>query len=125
MRVLGEDPWNNTALFRRVGYCPEQDSLYEDMDAPGFVSYLLRLRGFCREPLPSLLNRVLDVRKWPILGKAGVLANEQLVLSVQCYLLRKQGLARFSESTIANEKPGHHPGQNDGEQKRSVHAPSR
>ena len=44
--VLGEEPWNNPALFRRVGYCPEQDSLYEDMDAPGFVSYLLRLRGF-------------------------------------------------------------------------------
>jgi ABC-2 type transport system ATP-binding protein len=44
--VLGEEPWNNHALFRRVGYCPEQDSLYEDMDAPGFVSYLLRLRGF-------------------------------------------------------------------------------
>jgi ABC-2 type transport system ATP-binding protein len=46
VRVLGEDPWNNPALFRRVGYCPEQDSLYEDMDAPGFVSYLMRLRGF-------------------------------------------------------------------------------
>ncbi len=44
--VLGEVPWNNTALFRRVGYCPEQDSLYEEMDAPGFVSYLMRLRGF-------------------------------------------------------------------------------
>jgi ABC-2 type transport system ATP-binding protein len=46
VRVLGEDPWNNPALFRRVGYCPEQDSLYEDMDAPSFVAYLLRLRGF-------------------------------------------------------------------------------
>ncbi len=44
--VLGEDPWNNPGLFRRVGYCPEQDALYEDMDAPGFVSYLMRLRGF-------------------------------------------------------------------------------
>ena len=46
VRVLGEDPWNRPALFRRIGYCPEQDSLYEDMDAPGFVAYLLRLRGF-------------------------------------------------------------------------------
>ncbi len=44
--LLGEDPWNNPDLFRRVGYCPEQDALYEDMDAPGFVAYLLRLRGF-------------------------------------------------------------------------------
>ncbi len=46
VRVLGEDPWNNPDLFRSVGYCPEQDSLYEDMDAPSFVAYLLRLRGF-------------------------------------------------------------------------------
>jgi ABC-2 type transport system ATP-binding protein len=46
VRVLGQDPWDNPALFRRVGYCPEQDSLYEDMDAPGFVAYLMRLRGF-------------------------------------------------------------------------------
>jgi ABC-2 type transport system ATP-binding protein len=44
--VLGEAPWGNQELFRRVGYCPEQDSLYEEMDAPGFVSYLMRLRGF-------------------------------------------------------------------------------
>lgn len=45
-RVLGQDPWNNPSLYRVLGYCPEQDALYEDMDAPGFVSYLLRLRGF-------------------------------------------------------------------------------
>ncbi len=44
--VLGEVPWGNPELFRRVGYCPEQDALYEEMDAPGFVSYLMRLRGF-------------------------------------------------------------------------------
>ena len=46
VRVLGEDPWNNPDLFRSIGYCPEQDSLYEDMNAPAFVAYLLRLRGF-------------------------------------------------------------------------------
>jgi len=46
VRVLGEDPWNHPDLFRRVGYCPEQDALYEEMNAVGFVSHLLRLRGF-------------------------------------------------------------------------------
>ena len=44
--VLGEEPWGNPALFRRIGYCPEQDALYEEMDAPSFVAYLMRLRGF-------------------------------------------------------------------------------
>ena len=46
VRALGEDPWINPGLFRRIGYCPEQDALYEDMDGPSFVAYLLRPRGF-------------------------------------------------------------------------------
>jgi ABC-2 type transport system ATP-binding protein len=44
--VLGEEPWGNPGLFRRVGYCPEGDALFEDMDAPSAVAFLLRLRGF-------------------------------------------------------------------------------
>ena len=25
LRILGEDPWNNVRLKRRIGYCPEQN----------------------------------------------------------------------------------------------------
>jgi ABC-2 type transport system ATP-binding protein len=46
VRVLGEDPWNNPELFRRIGYCPEQDALYEDMLAPDWVAFFMRLRGY-------------------------------------------------------------------------------
>lgn len=46
IRVLGEDPWDNPGLFRRVGFCPQQDALFEDLDAPSCVGYLMRLRGF-------------------------------------------------------------------------------
>ncbi|MGE3175280.1 MAG: ABC transporter ATP-binding protein [Planctomycetota bacterium] len=49
LRVLGERPWNNTELFRRVGLCPEQDSFYDHMSALEFVTALARLSGLGAE----------------------------------------------------------------------------
>ncbi len=43
--VLGMTPFANPALYARIGICPEQDALLEDMSATEFVSFLLRLRG--------------------------------------------------------------------------------
>jgi ABC-2 type transport system ATP-binding protein len=45
IRVLGENPWNNTRLAVRVGYCPEHDGFYEGMTGRQFVSTLARIRG--------------------------------------------------------------------------------
>jgi len=44
--VLGEDPFANRRLKRRVGFCPQQDALYDDMSAFDIVQLLLRLSGF-------------------------------------------------------------------------------
>jgi ABC-2 type transport system ATP-binding protein len=43
--VLGEPPFNNPALARRVGYCPEHDGFYESMTGRQFVTSLARIRG--------------------------------------------------------------------------------
>jgi ABC-2 type transport system ATP-binding protein len=45
IRVLGQDPWNNPELFRRIGYCPEQDSLYPFLSAREFVTLLAEMGG--------------------------------------------------------------------------------
>jgi len=45
LRVLGEDPWNNVRLKRRIGYCPEQNEVYGWLTAEQFVGNLLRLDG--------------------------------------------------------------------------------
>lgn len=45
IRILGEDPWNNPGLSRRVGYCPEHDGFLEWMTGREFVRTLARLRG--------------------------------------------------------------------------------
>ncbi|MHB8055085.1 MAG: ABC transporter ATP-binding protein [Candidatus Aminicenantales bacterium] len=37
--------WNNPEIFRRIGFCPEQDAFYEDTTGREFLSGLLSLSG--------------------------------------------------------------------------------
>jgi ABC-2 type transport system ATP-binding protein len=59
LRVLGEPPWNNMELFRRVGLCPEQDSFYDYMSAFEFVTTLAKVSGLGRRA-PALAERALE-----------------------------------------------------------------
>ncbi len=45
LRLLGQNPWNNVPLKRRIGYCPESNQLYGWLTAQRFVETLLRLDG--------------------------------------------------------------------------------
>ena len=45
VRVLGHPPWNNPALMRQLGLCPEQDAFYEWMTGLDFVRTCARLTG--------------------------------------------------------------------------------
>lgn len=46
VRVLGHDLAKNRGLYRRIGFCPEPDALYEFMTGREMLVYLLRLQGF-------------------------------------------------------------------------------
>src|SRR5499433_3220049 len=48
VRVLGESVWNNPALMRHIGLCPEQDAFYEWMTGFDFVRTCARLTGMSR-----------------------------------------------------------------------------
>jgi ABC-2 type transport system ATP-binding protein len=48
VRVLGQKPWNNSALMRDIGLCPEQDAFYEWMTGFDFVRTCARLGGWSR-----------------------------------------------------------------------------
>jgi ABC-2 type transport system ATP-binding protein len=48
LRVLGERPWQNPALFARVGLCPEHDALYDDLTGRELLALLLELHGYSR-----------------------------------------------------------------------------
>jgi ABC-2 type transport system ATP-binding protein len=45
VEVLGQTPWNNPALNRYLGLCPEQDAFYEWMTGREFILACARLSG--------------------------------------------------------------------------------
>ncbi len=44
--VCGASPFGNPEVLRRVGYCPEADSLYDELTGLEFVSAMAELSGF-------------------------------------------------------------------------------
>ncbi|MCX6560297.1 MAG: ABC transporter ATP-binding protein [Candidatus Aminicenantes bacterium] len=60
-RILidGRPVWNNTALFSRFGFCPEQDAFYEDLTGWEFLSRLLRLNGYGRTEAEARAEKAL------------------------------------------------------------------
>lgn len=44
--VCGDKPFGNPDVLRRIGYCPESDSLYDELTALEFVSAMAELSGF-------------------------------------------------------------------------------
>lgn len=56
--VLGEQPFANARVFRKLGYCPESESSYDEMTGLEFVTmcaYMARMSG------SKLKQRVADV----------------------------------------------------------------
>ena len=59
IRVLGQDPWNNPALFRRIGYCPEHDAFWDFLTALEFVTTCAQLAGLSRDEAPAAAEHAL------------------------------------------------------------------
>jgi ABC-2 type transport system ATP-binding protein len=60
LTVLGEKPFANPALFKRVGYCPEGDRFFDRMRAREFVVHLLSLAGYTAHDAGVLADRALE-----------------------------------------------------------------
>jgi ABC-2 type transport system ATP-binding protein len=60
VRVLGQVVWNNPALNRRIGLCPEQDAFYEWMTGWDFVYTCARLSGMGRADSRAAAQRALE-----------------------------------------------------------------
>jgi ABC-2 type transport system ATP-binding protein len=59
IRVLGMQPFANRELFRRLGFCPQQDALYDYLTGQDFVALLLRLSGYRRAEATERAARAL------------------------------------------------------------------
>lgn len=60
VRVLGQPVWDNPALNRHVGLCPEQDAFYEWMTGFEFVRTCARLSGLGRREASAATGRAMD-----------------------------------------------------------------
>ena len=56
IQVLGHEPFANRPYFRKVGFCPQQDALYDQLTGFGMVKFLLRLSGFS----PAKARRIAE-----------------------------------------------------------------
>jgi ABC-2 type transport system ATP-binding protein len=60
IKVLGETPFGNRELYRHLGFCPQQDALYEDLTGYEIVRLLLRLGGFSPQQSKERAERALE-----------------------------------------------------------------
>jgi len=60
VRVLGQDVWDNPALNRLIGLCPEQDAFYEWMTGHDFVRTCARLSGMTRREATLATDKAID-----------------------------------------------------------------
>jgi ABC-2 type transport system ATP-binding protein len=61
VRVLGEPIWGNPALYRRIGFCPEQDAFYDRMTGSEWVSALVGLNGLSDGESTEAARRALGI----------------------------------------------------------------
>src|SRR5205814_4619073 len=59
VRVLGQSVWDNPALNRVVGLCPEQDAFYEWMTGRDFIRTCARLSGMGRREAAAAAEEAL------------------------------------------------------------------
>ncbi len=60
VRVFGEPMWGNPGIYRRIGFCPEQDAFYERMTGLEWVTALVRLNGLTDAEAASAAQRALE-----------------------------------------------------------------
>ena len=61
VRVLGQSAWDNPALNRLIGLCPEQDAFYEWMTGHDFVRTCALLSGMNRAEATQAANRAMEL----------------------------------------------------------------
>jgi ABC-2 type transport system ATP-binding protein len=58
--VFGEPMWGNPGIYRRIGFCPEQDAFYDRMTGLEWVTALVRLNGLGATAADSAAKAALE-----------------------------------------------------------------
>src|SRR5881409_2896751 len=60
LTVFGELPWNNPALMRRIGYCPEREAVPKELRPMDWLRGLAWLSGLAGEETTRRCEAILD-----------------------------------------------------------------
>lgn len=60
LQVLGLTPFANQALYRRLGFCPQQDALYDHLSGRDFVTVCMRMAGYDRAEARRRATRAME-----------------------------------------------------------------
>lgn len=58
--MMGEAPFANPRVLRRLGYCPENDNFYEEMSGREFVNYMATMSGIAGAERKRRVDAVID-----------------------------------------------------------------
>lgn len=61
VRVMGQSPRNNAALYRRLGYCPGSEGLYTNVSGFEWVAYLQQLQGMTAADARAAARTALEL----------------------------------------------------------------
>ena len=61
VRISGQRVRNNYTLFKSLGFCPEQDSFYDELTGWQFLTGLLRLYHLTESEIEAKANKALDI----------------------------------------------------------------
>ena len=60
LEVLGHTPFANLELYGQLGFCPQQDALYDHMSGLQFVTHCMRLAGHNHTDAKAAASRALQ-----------------------------------------------------------------
>jgi len=60
LTVFGETPWNNPALLRRIGFCPEREAVPKELRPMDWLTGLARLSGLEAGEIGGRCEAILD-----------------------------------------------------------------
>ncbi len=60
LTVFGQVPWNNPALQRRLGFCPEREAVPKELRPMDWLTGLARLSGLDPAEIPGRCEAILD-----------------------------------------------------------------
>lgn len=61
IRVFGKDPFDNPEIMALVGYCPDSERTYDELDSLTFLSYMARMHGMKKEDARTRALECLDI----------------------------------------------------------------